>query len=93
MARTITVIVVAHRLSTVINARGIIVMESGAVRSQGTHAQLVETDQLYRSLAATQLLVPSTEDTVPRLPAARPDGTEPGNGPAPPAVVAYRQLF
>lgn len=89
-ARTATVMVVAHRLSTVINADSIVVMESGTVRSQGTHAQLLETDRLYRSLAATQLLVQPTEDAVPQLPARGPEGAEPGAGPVPSAVVADR---
>jgi len=43
-----TVITVAHRLSTMIDADRIIVMEEGRVRDQGTHAELLERDALYR---------------------------------------------
>lgn len=55
-ARTTTVLVVAHRLSTVTTADRIVVMEAGRVRAVGTHAQLMENDSLYRELATTQLL-------------------------------------
>ena len=52
-----TLLVVAHRLSTVVDADQIVVLESGRVRAAGTHEQLLETDALYRELAARQLLV------------------------------------
>ncbi|WTX60679.1 ABC transporter ATP-binding protein/permease [Streptomyces sp. NBC_00648] len=55
-ARTTTVLVVAHRLSTVTTADRIVVMEAGRVRAVGTHAQLMDNDSLYRELATTQLL-------------------------------------
>lgn len=51
-----TVILIAHRLSTVTDAERIVVLEQGKVRASGTHAELVRGDDLYRELAATQLL-------------------------------------
>jgi ATP-binding cassette subfamily C protein len=59
VARTTTVLVVAHRLSTVTMADRIIVMDTGRVRAVGGHADLVSADPLYAELAATQFLTPA----------------------------------
>jgi ATP-binding cassette subfamily B protein len=52
-----TLIVIAHRLSTVIDSDRIIVVEDGRVIGEGTHEELVASVPLYRELAAHQLLV------------------------------------
>jgi ATP-binding cassette subfamily C protein len=57
IARHTTVLVIAHRMSTVTNADQIIVMESGRIRATGTHAELVTDDQLYAELTATRLQI------------------------------------
>ncbi|MCX4692296.1 ABC transporter ATP-binding protein [Streptomyces sp. NBC_01408] len=56
IARTTTVLVIAHRLSTVTGARRILVLEGGRVRAAGTHAELLREGGLYARLAATQTL-------------------------------------
>jgi len=50
-----TVIVVAHRLSTVINADQIIVMDRGSIIEQGTHAELSKAKGAYYTLIKNQL--------------------------------------
>ncbi|MEV6596699.1 ABC transporter ATP-binding protein [Actinoplanes sp. NPDC051346] len=44
------VVTIAHRLSTVLDADRIIVLEEGRVRAQGTHHELISSDELYRRL-------------------------------------------
>jgi ATP-binding cassette, subfamily B, multidrug efflux pump len=52
-----TSIVIAHRLSTVVDSDHIVVIDHGQVVGQGTHSELVESTPLYRDLARHQLLV------------------------------------
>ena len=50
-----TTVVIAHRLSTVINADNIIVLDKGKIVESGTHSQLIEKDNgIYKSLAKLQ---------------------------------------
>ncbi|MCD7102138.1 ABC transporter ATP-binding protein [Pseudoclavibacter sp. 13-3] len=51
-----TLVVIAHRLSTVIDSDQIVVMEHGEAVATGTHEQLLTTSPLYRELAEQQLL-------------------------------------
>ena len=44
------VVTIAHRLSTVIDADRIIVLQDGRVRAEGTHESLLASDDLYRGL-------------------------------------------
>jgi ATP-binding cassette subfamily B protein len=50
-------LVVAHRLSTVVDSDQIVVLDGGRVVAVGTHAELVDSSPLYRELATAQLLV------------------------------------
>lgn len=52
-----TLLVIAHRLSTVVDSDLIVVLENGRVVGQGTHSELVASVPLYRDLAKHQLLV------------------------------------
>lgn len=50
-----TVVVVAQRVSTVIDADQIIVLDDGRVVGKGTHATLLESCQVYREIVSSQL--------------------------------------
>jgi ATP-binding cassette subfamily B protein len=56
-----TTLVIAHRLSTVIDADEIIVLHDGAIEERGTHAALLARDGLYARLWAMQADEPTTE--------------------------------
>lgn len=53
-----TVLLIAHRLSTVVSADRIVLLDRGKVVGFGTHPELLDASPLYRELAASQLLVP-----------------------------------
>jgi ABC-type multidrug transport system fused ATPase/permease subunit len=52
-----TLIVIAHRLSTVVDSDQIVVLDHGRVVGTGTHSELVKSTPLYKNLAKHQLLV------------------------------------
>lgn len=49
-----TTITIAHRLSTVVNADQIIVLEAGRVAEQGTHSELLRMNGLYADMWSRQ---------------------------------------
>ena len=51
-----TLLVIAHRLSTVVDSDRIVVLDAGKVVGVGTHEELVASTPLYRELARHQLL-------------------------------------
>ncbi|KGJ72486.1 ABC transporter [Cryobacterium roopkundense] len=57
VAQDRTLIVIAHRLSTVVDSDQIVVLDHGQVIGTGTHSELVVSTPLYRELAKHQLLV------------------------------------
>jgi ATP-binding cassette subfamily B protein len=67
------VVTIAHRLSTVIDADRIVLLEAGRTRAVGTHAELLEADELYRDLvSALRIATATTPEPEP--------GTEPDAG-------------
>ncbi|MDR2161848.1 MAG: ATP-binding cassette domain-containing protein [Desulfovibrio sp.] len=74
LMRDRTTIIIAHRLSTVINADHILVMDKGRIVGQGKHAELLRESPLYARLYATQFqtpkdgsLFPTEEQSVPGI--------------------------
>ena len=62
-----TTLILAHRLSSVIGADRILVLEDGHVAQSGTHAKLITQDGPYRRLMGPQLA--EHDDTIDALPA------------------------
>ena len=56
-----TVIAIAHRLSTVLKADQIVVMDRGEIREIGTHRELLESSTIYRKLYDLQFNVQAEE--------------------------------
>ncbi len=59
LADTGAVVSIAHRLSTVMDADQIVVLDAGRVRAAGTHAELLATDELYADLVAALRIGPA----------------------------------
>ncbi len=50
-----TVIIVAQRISTILNAEQILVLDEGKIVGKGTHKELMQTCEVYRQIASSQL--------------------------------------
>ena len=50
-----TVIIVAQRISTILNADKIVVLDEGSIVGIGTHKELMETNETYRTIALSQM--------------------------------------
>ncbi|MBB6730277.1 ABC transporter ATP-binding protein [Cohnella sp. CBP 2801] len=59
-----TTIVIAHRLSTVVDADQIVFLDKGAVTGIGTHEELAKNHELYRQFAVSQLRYEDERQTV-----------------------------
>lgn len=56
-----TALVIAHRLSTVMNADKIVVLEKGEIIEEGTHVELLEQKGSYFNLVRNQLALEKIE--------------------------------
>ena len=48
-------LIVAQRISTILNAEQIIVLDDGKIAGMGTHQELLKTCEVYQQIAASQL--------------------------------------
>ncbi|WP_034854262.1 ABCB family ABC transporter ATP-binding protein/permease [Sinorhizobium sojae] len=67
ISRNRTTLVIAHRLSTVINADEIIVLKDGVIAERGTHRELIERDGLYASMWSRQREATQAEEQLKRV--------------------------
>ena len=57
-----TVIIVAQRISTIMNANQIIVLDEGRIVGKGTHKELMDNCEVYKQIALSQLSKEELED-------------------------------
>lgn len=55
LQKTKTILIIAHRLSTVINSNRILVVDDGQIVGEGTHEELLKSNKIYKELYTTEL--------------------------------------
>ena len=61
--KDVTIIIVAQRIGTIMNADQIIVLDDGKVVGKGTHSELLQTCETYKEIANSQLSQKEIEDS------------------------------
>ena len=59
-----TTLVIAHRLSTVVNANNILVIDKGKIVEKGDHQTLMKKDGLYTDMWLTQQAIAKAQETL-----------------------------
>lgn len=72
MMENYTVLVIAHRLSTVQRASTIVVLDDGVVTEQGNHDELMDLHGLYYRLIQKQMLGYDSSTAAPQHPVLEP---------------------
>ena len=67
LAKERTTIIIAHRLSTVVDADKILVLDKGKIIEQGTHNQLIKKRGLYADMWSTQQTIKKAEETLKNI--------------------------
>lgn len=67
VSRGRTTLIIAHRLSTVINADEILVLKSGRIIENGTHTELLRKKGLYASMWNKQLEASQAEEKLRKM--------------------------
>jgi len=89
VARNRTTLVIAHRLSTVVEADEIIVLQEGAIAERGTHGGLIAASGLYADMWRRQSEAMAAAEAAARaqaaadleMPRQRPNAAPPSPGP------------
>ncbi|MFM7611828.1 MAG: ATP-binding cassette domain-containing protein, partial [Alphaproteobacteria bacterium] len=89
VARNRTTLVIAHRLSTVVEADEIIVLQEGAIAERGTHGALIAAGGLYadmwrrqsEAMAAAEAAARAQAEADLEMPRQRPNAAPPSPGP------------
>ncbi len=75
-----TTLIIAHRLSSVIDANRILVLDDGKIVESGSHAELLQANGIYAGLMVSQQNATDEEIAVPAAPAANGSADAHGNG-------------
>ena len=67
LAKERTTIIIAHRLSTVVDADKILVLDKGKIIEYGTHKQLIKKRGLYADMWSTQQTIKKAEETLKNI--------------------------
>ncbi|GGI55375.1 ABCB family ABC transporter ATP-binding protein/permease [Oxalicibacterium solurbis] len=92
IARSRTTLLIAHRLSTVIDAEQILVLDHGRIVERGTHMQLLAAEGLYAQMWMRQQVGPTEPDASPVTESMTHEDAQEASAPPREAATAARGL-